>query len=462
MLRHVHCIKTAGRDWLPARAHSGQRQKGRVASAAVTHAVSFTRSSSSSSTMREIVHIQAGQCGNQIGAKFWEVISDEHGIDPTGSYQGDSKLQLERINVYYNEASGQSGAGNNWAKGHYTEGAELVDSVMDVVRKESENCDCLQGFQLTHSLGGGTGSGMGTLLISKIREEYPDRIMNTFSVMPSPKVSDTVVEPYNATLSVHQLVENTDETFCIDNEALYDICFRTLKLTTPTYGDLNHLVSATMSGVTTCLRFPGQLNADLRKLAVNMVPFPRLHFFMPGFAPLTSRGSQQYRALSVPELTQQMFDAKNMMAACDPRHGRYLTVAAIFRGRMSMREVDEQMLNIQNKNSSYFVEWIPNNVKTAVCDIPPRGLKMSATFIGNSTAIQELFRRISEQFTAMFRRKAFLHWYTGEGMDEMEFTEAESNMNDLVSEYQQYQDATADEIGEYEEDDIEDEEDARH
>ncbi|KAK8757536.1 hypothetical protein V5799_004832 [Amblyomma americanum] len=329
---------------------------------------------------------------------------------------------------------GQGGAGNNWAKGHYTEGAELVDSVLDVVRKEAESCDCLQGFQLTHSLGGGTGSGMGTLLISKIREEYPDRIMNTYSVVPSPK-----------------LVENTDETFCIDNEALYDICFRTLKLTTPTYGDLNHLVSATMSGVTTCLRFPGQLNADLRKLAVNMVPFPRLHFFMSGFAPLTSRGSQQYRALTVPELTQQMFDAKNMMAACDPRQGRYLTVAAVFRGRMSMREVDDQMLHIQNKHSGSFVEWIPNNVKTAVCDIPPRGLKMSATFIGNSTAIQELFKRISEQFTAMFRRKAFLHWYTGEGMDELEFTEAESNMDDLVSEYQQYQEATADDEGEFEE-----------
>merc|ERR1712098_1035233 len=141
---------------------------------------------------------------------------------------------------------------------------------------------------------------------------------------------------------------------------------------------------------------------------------------------VSSRGSQHYRPLSVPELTQQMFDAKNMMTACDPRHGRYLTVAAVFRGRMSIKEVDEQMLNIQNKNSAYFVEWIPNNVKTAVCDIPPRGLKMAATFIGNSTAIQELFKRISEQFTAMFRRKAFLHWYTGEGMDEMEFTEAES------------------------------------
>ncbi|CAE7251718.1 BTU1, partial [Symbiodinium sp. CCMP2456] len=125
--------------------------------------------------MRELVHVQGGQCGNQIGAKFWEVIADEHGIDPTGTYHGDSDLQLERINVYFNEATGgryvpravlmdlepgtmdsvragpfgqlfrpdnfvfgQTGAGNNWAKGHYTEGAELIDSVLDVVRKEAE------------------------------------------------------------------------------------------------------------------------------------------------------------------------------------------------------------------------------------------------------------------------------------------------------------------------------------
>ncbi|KAG6463781.1 tubulin beta chain [Manduca sexta] len=431
--------------------------------------------------MREIVHVQAGQCGNQIGTKFWEIISDEHGIDTDGIFKGESDLQFERLNVYYNEASsgkyvpravlvdlepgtmdsvrsgrygqlfrpdnfvfGQSGAGNNWAKGHYTEGAELVDSVLDVIRKEAETCDCLQGFQLAHSLGGGTGSGLGTLLLSKIREEYPDRIMNTFSVVPSPKVSEVVLEPYNATLSVHQLVENTDMSFCIDNEALYNICFRTLRLSSPSYGDLNHLISLTMSGVTTCLRFPGQLNADLRKLAVNMVPFPRLHFFMPGFAPLTARNSVNYRPQTVPELMSQMFNAGNMMTAADPRHGRYLTVATMFRGRMSMREVDDQVLAVQNKNSSYFVEWIPNNLKVAVCDVPPRGFKMSATFIGNTTAIQEIFKRISEQFTAMFRRRAFLHWYTGEGMDEMEFTEAASNMTDLISEYQQYQEANVD------------------
>merc|ERR1719243_24245 len=317
---------------------------------------------------------------------------------------------------------------------------DLEPGTMDSVRAGPFG----QLFRPDNFVFGQTGAGMGTLLISKIREEYPDRVMLTFSVVPSPKVSDTVVEPYNCTLSVHQLVENSDESFCLDNEALYDICFRTLKLTTPTYGDLNHLVSAGLSGVTCCLRFPGQLNCDIRKLAVNMIPFPRLHFFMNGFAPLTSRGSQQYRALTVPELTQQM-------CAADPRHGRYLTAAGLFRGRMSSKEVDEQMLNVQNKNSSYFIEWIPNNMKCGICDIPPKGLKMAVCFVGNTTAIQEMFKRVAEQFTGMFRRKAFLHWYTGEGMDEMEFTEAESNMNDLVSEYQQYQDATAEEEGEFDE-----------
>eukprot|EP00009_Paramoeba_aestuarina_P006471 CAMPEP_0201518964 /NCGR_PEP_ID=MMETSP0161_2-20130828/9659_1 /ASSEMBLY_ACC=CAM_ASM_000251 /TAXON_ID=180227 /ORGANISM="Neoparamoeba aestuarina, Strain SoJaBio B1-5/56/2" /LENGTH=467 /DNA_ID=CAMNT_0047916883 /DNA_START=59 /DNA_END=1462 /DNA_ORIENTATION=- len=430
--------------------------------------------------MREIVSLQAGQCGNQIGARFWETLCSEHSIDPKGDYFGTKAEELERINVYFTEADagryvprsvlvdlepgvidtiqatpfgnlfrpdnfvfGASGAGNNWAKGHYTEGAEMVEQVLEVVRKEAENCDCLQGFQLTHSLGGGTGSGLGTLLISKIREQYPDRMMCTFSVVPSPKVSDTVVEPYNATLSLHQLVENADEVFCIDNEALYHICHNTLKLKDPTYGDLNGLVSQVMSGITCSLRFPGQLNSDLRKLAVNLIPFPRLHFFLIGFAPLFAKNAQQYKSLSVQELTQQVFDAKNMMAATNPRAGRYLTAAVTFRGRVPTKEVDDHLYKLQQKSSDMFVDWIPNNIKSSVCNIAPPGLPMSATFVGNSTSIQELFRRVSDQFSVMFRRKAFLHWYTSEGMDELELTEAESNMHDLVSEYQQYEFATA-------------------
>ncbi|CAG5118364.1 unnamed protein product, partial [Candidula unifasciata] len=324
--------------------------------------------------MREIVHLQIGACGNHIGSKFWELVSEEHGVDPTGTFRGASDLQIERINVYYNEASGgrfvpravlvdlepgvldgvrggpfggifnpsnfmfgRAGCSNNWAKGHLTDGAELADSIIECTRREAERCDYLQGFQITHSLGGGTGGGLGCLLLLKLRDEFADRMFCSFAVLPSPKVSDVVVEPYNAILSLNVLADAANHVYVLDNEALYDICFRTLKLAAPTYGDLNHLISFVMSGVTTSFRFPGQLNGDLRKLAVNMIPFPRLHFFMPGFVPLMSRGNQAYRAMTVADLTQQMWDPKNMMCAADPRHGRYLTAAAVFRGLLSTK-----------------------------------------------------------------------------------------------------------------------------
>merc|ERR1712187_956468 len=198
---------------------------------------------------------------------------------------------------------GANGAGNNWAKGHYTEGAELVDEVLDRIRQCTENCDAPQGFQLMHSLGGGTGSGMGTLLLLKIRDAYPDRITTTYSIYPSPKVSDTVVEPYNAVLSSHQLLENSDETFIIDNEALYNIGNNLLKNNQPTYEELNSLIAQATCGITCSLRFPGKLNGDLRKLGVNLVPFPRLHFFLISQAPLLSKKAQKMTGLNIREMT---------------------------------------------------------------------------------------------------------------------------------------------------------------
>lgn len=254
------------------------------------------------------------------------------------------------------------------------------------------------------------------------------------------KISETVVEPYNCTLAASYLCSFSDETFCIDNEALYRICRNNLCLPHPTHDDLNHLVGNTVSGITTCLRFPGQLNADLRKLAVNMVPFPRLHFLIPGFAPLTSRTNNMYKnETNVNHLINEMFQEKNMMTACNPHYGKYLTVAAVFRGRVSTKEVEENMLRIQNKHESQYVEWIPSNVKTAVCDIPPRGFRVSATFMANNTSISQMFDRVHNQFLSMYRRSAFVHWYTGEGMEQSEFLEAHDNIEDLCQEYALYE-----------------------
>jgi len=432
--------------------------------------------------VREILHIQVGQCGNQIGNRFWQTVIGEHNLDGSGKYTGDNAAEdLDKVSVYMRSAGeryvpraclvdlepgtvdvikaspvgtlfkpdnfvfGASGAGNNWAKGHYTEGAELIEEALDVVRKEVENCDCPQGFQICHSLGGGTGSGMGTLVLLKLRDAYPDRILCTFSVYPSPKVSDTVVEPYNAVLSSHQLLENSDETFIIDNEALYNISHNVLKQNAPTYADLNYLISCVMAGVTASLRFPGKLNGDLRKLGVNLVPFPRLHFFLIAQAPLQSKDNKAYQLVNVQELTNQSFSPRNFFSNVKPDDGKYLTASLLFRGPMSTQEVDEIVEKRQSANSDDFVEWIPNNMKTSVVTISPKDAKQSCTFVANTTALKGIFQRLATQFGAMYKRKAFLHWYKGEGMDEMEFQEADKNVRDLITEYQDKQDAVLDE-----------------
>jgi len=122
--------------------------------------------------------------------------------------------------------------------------------------------------------------------------------------------------------------------------------------------------------------------------------------------------------------------------------------------------VDDEIAKIQAKMADDFVTWIPNNIKSAIINVPPQDTEMSATFVANTTAIKGVFQRISAQFAKMYKRKAFLHWYKGEGMDEMEFQEADKNVRDLITEYQDKQDAVVD-LEAYEEDDEEedDEED---
>lgn len=450
--------------------------------------------------VREIVHIQVGQCGNQVGCAFWDSVRNEHRLDIFGKYDNTGLDrdnngnidELEQVDVYFrgltnkvaecrhvpravlvdlepgtmdvicnlpfgslfkpdNMVFGSNGAGNNWAKGHYTEGGELVESVMDQVRREVEECDAPQGFQIMHSLGGGTGSGLGTLLLLKIRDLYPDRITTTTSIYPSPIISDAVVEPYNAILSTHQLLENSDETFLIDNEALYDIANNVLAKSEPSYSELNDLIAQATCGITASLRFPGQLNGDLRKLGVNLVPFPRLHFFLVSQAPLSSKASSIRMNLNVKEITNQAFSKRNFYSKINPENGKYMACSLTFRGEMSSQEVDENIENLNSKNKDAFVEWIPNNIKSGIVSVPPLNSKMSCTFVANTSSLKELFQRLSTQFHKLYKRKAFLHWYKGEGMDEMEFQEADRNVADLITEYQDKQDAI---VEEYAEDDF--------
>ncbi|KAG8861743.1 Tubulin beta-2 chain [Tulasnella sp. 330] len=438
---------------------------------------------------QEIINIQIGQAGNQVGQAFWQTVLAEHGLDLEGIYHGNDTLQLPRAGVYFSEVEnqgrtkwvprsiqidlesgvcnrirsgplgslfrpdtyihGESGAGNNWAKGYYTEGAELVDQILDVLRRQIEGCDALQGFQMIQSLGGGTGSGLGSLVLSKIREEVPDRMLATFSVLPSPKNADTVVEPYNTVLSLNQLVETSDLTFCVDNEALHNISARLGGKSTE-FSQLNTIVAQVMAGVSTSLRFPGLLNGDLRKIGMNLVPFPRLHFLAPSYAPIVPPGRQAFQNMNVQELTTSLFYGKSYLIDANPLFGKWLTAATIFRGKFQSRDCEHAVQQLQQKHSSSFVEWIPDNISITLCTVPPVGQRQAAVCLANMTSIKDVFKRSLDQFSAMFKRRAFLMWYEGEGMDPMEFTEAESNVQDLIAEYQQYENATAEDEEEFE------------
>lgn len=453
--------------------------------------------------MSEIIHLQVGQCGNQIGSAFWDSILAEHRLDHRGEYQGKApEVDLARSSVYFRELeavgrespryrprsicvdlepgvleslrsrggfggllppeafiNGINGASNNWATGYYTEGANLYGAVMEAIRKELEQCDRLQGFQLCHSLGGGTGSGMGSLLASKIREEYSNSIMSTFSVIPSIKVSDTVVEPYNSLLSAHYLVENADECFLLDNEALYDLSARSIvepgKL--PTYRDLNSIIARGMCGATASFRFAGQLNSDMRKLATNLIPFPRLHFFAVSYAPLSLRNAQN-RNPTPSKLIRALFTNKNFMCAMNADDSQFfLTAAAAFRGQgLSSADVETSLKALQGQaGMAQFVPWIPDPVTFSMCSVPALDAPVSATGIVNSASMVDVFKRIDHHFSLMYRRKAFLHSYVNEGMDEIELVEAQSNLQDIIESYLQVSSAEYCQMDELFESDLE-------
>ncbi|CAF1569525.1 unnamed protein product [Rotaria magnacalcarata] len=425
--------------------------------------------------MHEIITVQVGQAGNCIGERFWKLACEEHGIDSCGSYHGESDLQLERINVYFNEIrnqryvprsvfvdldqmsinkirnstyknlfnpelliNGKMSASNNFAKGFFTEGAEILPELMDTIRRVAEECDLVHGFQFLHSISGGAGGGLGSLLIDNIRQEYLDRIIKTYSIFPALSMSHVVVEPYNAVLTMNHLIENTDETFCFDNITLFDILNKTLRLPQGSYTDINHILAQVMIGITACFRFPGQLNMDLRKLAVNMIPFPALHFLTTSFSPLQARHIARHTNINELTLIKQMFDVNNQMLALNPQHGKYLTATGIFRGRTLSLKLLHDYIS-EEKNSQRFIQWIPNNCKIAHCDIPPNEFSRSVTGIANHTGIVKQFDYILQPYTKLFQRRAFIHWFIDEGLEEIELIEGENKIKDLVKDYKQYE-----------------------
>jgi tubulin alpha len=253
--------------------------------------------------------------------------------------------------------SGKEDAANNFARGHYTIGKEIVDLVLDRVRKLADNCTGLQGFMIFNAVGGGTGSGLGCLMLERLSVDYGKKSKISFTVWACPQVATAVVEPYNTVLCVHSLLEHTDVTIMMDNEALYDICRRNLDIERPTYTNLNRLLAQIISSLTASLRFDGALNVDITEFQTNLVPYPRIHFMLSSYAPIISAEKAYHEQLSVAEITMSVFEPAAMYVKCDPRHGKYMACCMMYRGDVVPKDVNASVATIKTKRTIQFVDW---------------------------------------------------------------------------------------------------------
>lgn len=435
---------------------------------------------------REIITLQLGQCGNQIGMEFWKQLCAEHGISPDGIlkdfslegtdrkdvffYQADDEHYIPRSvlldleprvinaiknspyaklynneNIYVSKDGG--GAGNNWAQGYY-QGEQLYEDVFDIIDREADGSDSLEGFVVCHSIAGGTGSGMGSYILEKLNDRFSKKLIQTYSVFPNQvETSDVVVQPYNSLLTLNRLTQNADCVVVLDNTALHRIATERLQIENPTFSQINHLVSTVMAASTATLRYPGYMNNDLVGLVASLIPTPRLHFLMTGYTPLTSE-SQVTNVLktTVLDVMRRLLQPKNMMVSMPVHRAStinhcYLSILNIIQGEVDPTQVHKSLQRIRERKLAQFIPWGPASIQVALSRKSPHiqtSHKVSGLMLANHTSISTLFERILEQYDKLRKREAFLDQFKRMAMfkDNLdEFDTSREVLQELADEY---------------------------
>uniref|UniRef100_A0A7N8XXN6 Tubulin/FtsZ 2-layer sandwich domain-containing protein n=1 Tax=Mastacembelus armatus TaxID=205130 RepID=A0A7N8XXN6_9TELE len=228
----------------------------------------------------------------------------------------------------------------------------------------------------------------------------------------------------------------------VDNEAIYDICRRNLDIERPTYTNLNRLISQIVSSITASPRFDGALTVDLTEFQTNLVPYPHIHFPLATYAPDISAEKAYHEQH---EITNACFEPANQLVKCDPRHGEYMACCLLYRGDVVPKDVNAAIANIKTKRTIQFVEWCPTGFKVGINYQPPTVVpggdlamvQRAVCMLSNTTAIEEARARFDRRFDLMYAKRAFVHWYVGEGMEDGEFSEAREDMAALEKDYKE-------------------------
>ncbi|XP_076165622.1 tubulin alpha chain-like isoform X2 [Ptiloglossa arizonensis] len=422
------------------------------------------------------------EAGTQVGNACWELFCLEHGLLPNGYVRPGYRMQDASLYSFFAETdvgkmtprtvivdlestvideirigayrklfgptslvSGKEDAANNFAKGYHSTGREAIDLVADRVRSTWEKCSRPSGFIVFRSLNGGTGSGFGTLLLERLTRDYPKKIVLDFVICPAPNISTVIIEPYNALFATHGSLDHVDCCFLVDNEALYDICTRNLDVECPTYTNLNRLQAQVVSSITASTRFEGAVNLSLQELRTNLVPYPRIHFSLATYAPFITPRKAMHVEITTQQITYDCFDPANQVVKCDPRTGAYTSCCLLYRGDVNPNDVNRAIASLKGKKSIRFVDWSPIGFKVGInyqptATVPGGDLansRRTVAMISNNTAIRHSWTMLGRKFDLMYRKRAFVHHYVGEGMEESVFQEARDNVATLIGDYKE-------------------------
>ncbi|EPS25247.1 Tubulin gamma chain [Penicillium oxalicum] len=439
---------------------------------------------------REIITIQAGQCGNNVGSQFWQQLCLEHGISQDGNleefateggdrkdvffYQSDDTRYIPRAilldleprvlhaiqsgpyrNIYNPENFfiGQNGvgAGNNWGAG-YAAGEGVQEEIFDMIDREADGSDSLEGFMLLHSIAGGTGSGLGSYLLERMNDRFPKKLIQTYSVFPDMQTTDVVVNPYNSLLSMRRLTQDADSVVVLDNGALSRIVADRLHMRpgsiddTTNFDQTNQLVSTVMSASTATLRYPGYMHNDLAGIIASLIPTPRCHFLLTSYTPFTGDNIEQaktVRKTTVLDVMRRLLQPKNRMVSMTPsKSSCYISILNMIQGEADPTDVHKSLLRIRERRLASFIPWGPASIQVALTKKSPylqHSHRVSGLMLANHTSVATLFKRIIQQYDRLRKRNAFLEPYRKEApfADGFgEFDEARAVVMDLVAEYE--------------------------
>ncbi|XP_052826399.1 tubulin alpha chain [Octopus bimaculoides] len=191
--------------------------------------------------------------------------------------------------------------------------------------------------------------------------------------------------------------------------------------------------------------FDGALNVDLTEFQTNLVPYPRIHFPLATYAPIISAEKAYHEQLTVAEVTSACFEPSNQMVKCDPRHGKYMACCMLYRGDVVPKDVNAAIATIKTKRTIQFVDWCPTGFKVGINYQPPTvvpggdlaKVQRAVCMLSNTTAVAEAWARLDHKFDLMYAKRAFVHWYVGEGMEEGEFSEAREDLAALEKDYEE-------------------------